>query len=75
MLVTIAVQAIEVELAILHLYNLINKRLPGWQDAPSRDEIKVWPNIRWAGHVWSAPACTPPLLSVVASAVWLVVNV
>ena len=45
MLVTIAVQAIEVELAILHLYNLINKRLPGWQDAPSRDEIKVWPNM------------------------------
>lgn len=33
------IEAIEVEVAILHLYNLVNKRLPGWQDPPSRQEI------------------------------------
>jgi len=30
----------EVEVAILHVYNVINKRLPGWQDAPSTADIK-----------------------------------
>lgn len=31
---------IEVEVAVLHVYNIVNKRLPGWQDPPSSDEIK-----------------------------------
>ncbi len=33
--------ALQVEVAILHLYNIINRRLPGWQDPPSSKEIKV----------------------------------
>mmetsp|Transcript_11196 Transcript_11196/g.33582 ORF Transcript_11196/g.33582 Transcript_11196/m.33582 type:complete len:152 (+) Transcript_11196:298-753(+) len=31
---------IEVEVAVLHVYNIINKRLPGWQDPPSSKEVK-----------------------------------
>lgn len=32
---------VEVELAVLHLYNVINKRLPGWQEPPSSKQIKT----------------------------------
>ena len=28
-------------MAILSLYNVINKRLPGWQDPPTRDAIQA----------------------------------
>jgi hypothetical protein len=37
------VEAMEVEVAIYRLYNIINKRLPGWQDPPKRTEILVRP--------------------------------
>jgi len=30
-----------VEVAILSLYNIVNKRLPGWQDPPTRDAIQA----------------------------------
>lgn len=30
----------EVEVAILHVCNVVNKRLPGWQDPPSTRDIK-----------------------------------
>jgi hypothetical protein len=33
------IEALEVEVAILNLYNIINKRLPGWQDPPKRDAV------------------------------------
>jgi len=32
---------IEIEVAVYQLYNIINKRLPGWQDPPSRVDIGV----------------------------------
>jgi hypothetical protein len=35
------IEAIEVEVAIYRLYNIINKRLPGWQDPPTRQQIMV----------------------------------
>lgn len=35
------IEPLEVEVAVLNLYNIVNKRLPGWQDPPSRDEIQV----------------------------------
>lgn len=35
------IEPLEVEVAILSLYNIVNKRLPGWQDPPSRDEIQA----------------------------------
>mmetsp|Transcript_6750 Transcript_6750/g.16808 ORF Transcript_6750/g.16808 Transcript_6750/m.16808 type:complete len:153 (-) Transcript_6750:258-716(-) len=33
--------ALEIEIAILHLYNVFNKKMPGWQDPPARDEIQA----------------------------------
>lgn len=33
------IEAIEAEVAILSLYNVVNKRVPGWQDPPSRARI------------------------------------
>ena len=35
------IEAVEVEVAIYRLYNIINKRLPGWQDPPKRSDILV----------------------------------
>uniref|UniRef100_A0A383V315 EF-hand domain-containing protein n=1 Tax=Tetradesmus obliquus TaxID=3088 RepID=A0A383V315_TETOB len=35
------IEPLEVEVAILALYNIINKRLPGWQDPPNRDAIQA----------------------------------
>lgn len=35
------IEALEVEVAILQLYNQINKRLPGWQNPPTRDQIQA----------------------------------
>lgn len=35
------IEPLEVEVAILSLYNIVNKRLPGWQDPPTRDEIQA----------------------------------
>eukprot|EP00878_Enallax_costatus_P006262 GHUV01006565.1.p1 GENE.GHUV01006565.1~~GHUV01006565.1.p1 ORF type:complete len:155 (+),score=51.12 GHUV01006565.1:143-607(+) len=35
------IEPLEVEVAVLNLYNIVNKRLPGWQDPPSRDEIQA----------------------------------
>ena len=29
------------QVAILNLYNIVNKRLPGWQDPPTRARIKT----------------------------------
>ncbi len=29
------------QVAILHLYNVVNKRLPGWQEPPTRVRIKA----------------------------------
>jgi Ca2+-binding EF-hand superfamily protein len=34
-------EELEIEIAILKIYNLINKRLPGWQNPPTRDQIKA----------------------------------
>ena len=33
-------EALEIEIAILKLYNVINKRLPGWQNPPTRPKIR-----------------------------------
>ncbi|KAK9832743.1 hypothetical protein WJX81_006913 [Elliptochloris bilobata] len=33
--------SLEVEVAVLNLYNVINKRLPGWQDPPTRARIRA----------------------------------
>uniref|UniRef100_A0A7R9VSR9 EF-hand domain-containing protein n=1 Tax=Chlamydomonas euryale TaxID=1486919 RepID=A0A7R9VSR9_9CHLO len=33
------IEAIELEVTVLYLYNMVNKRLPGWEDPPTRDEI------------------------------------
>ena len=33
-------EALEIEIAILKLYNIINKRLPGWQNPPTRPKIQ-----------------------------------
>eukprot|EP00882_Tetradesmus_deserticola_P007803 GHRQ01008214.1.p2 GENE.GHRQ01008214.1~~GHRQ01008214.1.p2 ORF type:complete len:114 (+),score=52.76 GHRQ01008214.1:275-616(+) len=35
------IEPLEVEVAILTLYNIVNKRLPGWQDPPTRDAIQA----------------------------------
>ncbi|KAI8466863.1 MAG: hypothetical protein J3K34DRAFT_432258 [Monoraphidium minutum] len=35
------IEPLEVEVAILTLYNIVNKRLPGWQDPPTRDAIQL----------------------------------
>ncbi|GAX82661.1 hypothetical protein CEUSTIGMA_g10087.t1 [Chlamydomonas eustigma] len=35
----------EVELAVLYLYNMFNKRLPGWQDPPNRKTIQEALNL------------------------------
>ena len=32
---------LEIEIAILHVYNVINKRLPGWQNPPTRKQIQT----------------------------------
>ncbi|KAJ9522522.1 hypothetical protein QJQ45_008370 [Haematococcus lacustris] len=32
---------LEVEIAVLELYNIFNKRLPGWVDPPRRAEIQA----------------------------------
>ncbi|CAK0787613.1 hypothetical protein CVIRNUC_010835 [Coccomyxa viridis] len=32
-------EAIEIEVAILKIYNIINRRLPGWQNPPTRAQI------------------------------------
>ncbi|KAL6764690.1 hypothetical protein V8C86DRAFT_3022132 [Haematococcus lacustris] len=34
-------QPLEVEIAVLELYNIFNKRLPGWVDPPRRAEIQA----------------------------------
>ncbi len=34
-------EALEIEVAILKLYNIINKRLPGWQNPPTRAQIRA----------------------------------
>eukprot|EP00775_Hariotina_reticulata_P012732 gene12732-12862_t len=34
------IEPLEVEVAVLNLYNIVNKRLPGWQDPPTRDAIQ-----------------------------------
>jgi hypothetical protein len=35
------IEPLEVEVAILSMYNIVNKRLPGWQDPPTRDAIQA----------------------------------
>ncbi|KAF6260434.1 hypothetical protein COO60DRAFT_1506371 [Scenedesmus sp. NREL 46B-D3] len=35
------IEPLEVEVAVLALYNIINKRLPGWQDPPNRETIQA----------------------------------
>lgn len=35
------IEPLEVEVAVLNLYNIVNKRLPGWQDPPTRDAIQA----------------------------------
>ena len=32
---------LEIEIAILHVYNIINRRLPGWQNPPTRKQIQT----------------------------------
>ncbi|KAK9829929.1 hypothetical protein WJX72_008696 [[Myrmecia] bisecta] len=34
-------EGMEVEVAILRLYNTVNKRLPSWQDPPTREQIRT----------------------------------
>lgn len=34
-------EALEIEIAILKIYNIINKRLPGWQNPPTRQQINA----------------------------------
>ena len=34
-------EPLEVEIAILKMYNVINKRLPGWQTPPTRPQIQA----------------------------------
>ena len=34
-------EPLEIEIAILHVYNIINKRLPGWQNPPTRKQIQT----------------------------------
>ncbi len=34
-------EPLEVEIAILKMYNIINKRLPGWQNPPTRPQIQA----------------------------------
>ena len=34
-------ESLEVEIAILKIYNIINKRLPGWQNPPNRATIQA----------------------------------
>lgn len=34
-------EPLEVEIAILKMYNVINKRLPGWQNPPTRPQIQA----------------------------------
>jgi hypothetical protein len=33
-------EPLEIEIAVLKMYNIINKRLPGWQNPPSRAKIR-----------------------------------
>ncbi|GBF95782.1 hypothetical protein Rsub_08218 [Raphidocelis subcapitata] len=35
------IEPLEVEVAVLTLYSQVNKRLPGWQDPPTRDAIQA----------------------------------
>eukprot|EP00877_Chromochloris_zofingiensis_P011848 jgi/Chrzof1/6917/Cz02g03100.t1 len=35
------IEPLEVEVAVLQLYNIVNKRLPGWQDPPTRPKIQA----------------------------------
>lgn len=35
------IEPLEVELAVYHLYHMVNKRLPGCQDPPSREVIQA----------------------------------
>ena len=44
------IEDIEVEVAILQLYNRVNKRLPGWQDPPNRETIRVCRRIPSSLH-------------------------
>lgn len=39
------IDKLEVEIAVLYLYNVINKRLPGWQDPPNSEDIQAALNI------------------------------
>lgn len=34
-------EPLEIEIAILKVYNIINKRLPGWQNPPTRAQIRT----------------------------------
>ncbi len=34
-------EPLEIEIAILKIYNIINKRLPGWQNPPTRPQIQA----------------------------------
>ncbi|CAL5224596.1 g7307 [Coccomyxa viridis] len=34
-------EPVEIEIAILKVYNIINKRLPGWQNPPTRKQIQT----------------------------------
>ena len=34
-------EPLEIEIAILKVYNIINKRLPGWQSPPTRKQIQT----------------------------------
>lgn len=50
------IEAIEVEVAIYRLYNIINKRIPGWQDPPSRSQIQVQ-LLQWQRHAYTLQLC------------------
>ncbi len=36
---------LQVEVAVLKMYNIVNKRLPSWQDPPSSSKIRVRPGL------------------------------
>lgn len=60
-------EPLEIEIAILHVYNIINKRLPGWQNPPTRKQIQTALSVfdvdgngtldKWVS-LCSAPGCT-----------------
>lgn len=45
------IEPLEVEVAILSMYNIVNKRLPGWQDPPTRDAIQA---SCWSCYLWAS---------------------